>query len=311
MGLNPKISVIMPVYNTGEEYLRKAVESVLAQTYSDFEFIIVDDGSKNNAQEVINSYKDDRIKYVYQENSGQSKARNNALKLAVGEYVFFIDADDWIEINTFELILNKSETLDSEILFFGAYNVNEKTKEITNVFNVEYFPDEGISLKPDDSRILKDIFFKIYTCWGAIFKRSFLINNNIFFQEGLVFEDIEFIHNAIMKSSKIGFLKAYLYYYRVELANSTISNANEKHFDIIKIFDLLENLLIEYNFFDKLEFEFYNFKVGAFIQRYNNIRQDLKEKFADLAKESLKKAQIKKDEFEKLKLFNYFLYELL
>ena len=90
----PKISVIMPVYNTKEEYLREAIESFLNQTFTDFEFIIVNDGSTNNAEEVIRSYQDERIKYLKQENQGISKSRNNAYKYATGEYIAIFDSDD-------------------------------------------------------------------------------------------------------------------------------------------------------------------------------------------------------------------------
>jgi len=89
-----KISVIMPVFNTKEEFLREAIESILNQTYSNFEFIIINDGSTNNAEEVICSYKDDRIVYIRQENQGISKSRNIGLKKATGEYIAVFDSDD-------------------------------------------------------------------------------------------------------------------------------------------------------------------------------------------------------------------------
>ena len=94
MNKSPKISVIMPVYNTKEEYLREAIESILNQTFTDYEFIIINDGSTNNAEEVILSYKDERIKYLKQENQGISKSRNNAYKYATGEYIAIFDSDD-------------------------------------------------------------------------------------------------------------------------------------------------------------------------------------------------------------------------
>jgi glycosyltransferase involved in cell wall biosynthesis len=90
----PKISVLMPVYNTKEEYLRQAIESILCQTYSDFEFIIINDGSTNNAKDVILSYKDDRIRYFEQENKGIGATRNRSLKEAKGELCALMDSDD-------------------------------------------------------------------------------------------------------------------------------------------------------------------------------------------------------------------------
>ena len=89
-----KISVVMPVYNTNEEYLRESIESILNQTFTDFEFIIINDGSTNNAEEVILSYKDERIKYIKQENQGVPKSLNNGFDIANSEYIARMDADD-------------------------------------------------------------------------------------------------------------------------------------------------------------------------------------------------------------------------
>lgn len=97
-----KISVVMPVYNTKEEYLREAIESILNQTYNDFEFIIINDGSTNNAEDVILSYKDKRIKYLKQKNSGVAKALNYGFDLAKGEYIARMDSDDISLPNRFE-----------------------------------------------------------------------------------------------------------------------------------------------------------------------------------------------------------------
>ena len=94
MTKNPKVSVLMPVYNTKEEWLKEAIESILNQTFTDFEFIIINDGSSNNAKDVILSYKDKRIKYYEQENCGLIKTLNRGLKLCKGEYIARMDSDD-------------------------------------------------------------------------------------------------------------------------------------------------------------------------------------------------------------------------
>ena len=103
MGNNPKISVIMPVYNTKEESLREAIESILNQTYTDFELILINDGStKQECEDVIKSYTDERIKYIKQENQGAAGSRNNGIKQAVGEYIAIMDSDDIAFPNRFE-----------------------------------------------------------------------------------------------------------------------------------------------------------------------------------------------------------------
>ena len=113
----PKISVIIPVYNV-ESYLSKCIDSILCQTYTDFELLLVDDGSSDASGKICDMYKenDNRIRVFHKKNEGVSKARNLALNNALGEFVIFVDSDDWIEPNTFELVLNQLENFD--ILFF-------------------------------------------------------------------------------------------------------------------------------------------------------------------------------------------------
>ena len=122
----PKISVIMPVYNTNETYLREAIESILNQTYSDFEFIIVDDGSKNNVEEVVKSYDDSRIRfYKNEKNLGINKTNNIALKLVTGEYIARMDSDDIAHLERFakqvEFLDNNPEVgvLGASFMKFG------------------------------------------------------------------------------------------------------------------------------------------------------------------------------------------------
>ena len=113
----PKISVIIPVYNV-ELYLPKCIDSILCQTYTDFELLLIDDGSSDASGKICDMYKenDNRIRVCHKKNEGVSKARNLALNNALGEFVIFVDSDDWIEPNTFELVLNQLENFD--IFFF-------------------------------------------------------------------------------------------------------------------------------------------------------------------------------------------------
>ena len=128
----PKISVIIPVYNV-ESYLSKCIDSILCQTYTDFELLLVDDGSSDASGKICDMYKenDNRIRVFHKKNEGVSKARNLALNNALGEFVIFVDSDDWIEPNTFELVLNQLENFD--ILFFDIiwhYEDNSITKKM-------------------------------------------------------------------------------------------------------------------------------------------------------------------------------------
>ena len=145
MTKTPKISVLMPVYNTQEDYLREAIESILSQSFADFEFIIINDGSTNNAEDVIMSYKDARIRYYKQENKGLSITRNRLLDLAQGEYVALMDSDD---ISLPERLQKQNEVLDSQpqIGVVSAW--------------LEYFQNrQGLNCRMENPRLL-DLYFK-------------------------------------------------------------------------------------------------------------------------------------------------------
>lgn len=301
MSQNPIISVIMPVHNTDENYLRKAIESVLEQTLEDFEFIVINDGSTNEAEDIILSYDDRRIKYMVQIQGGQSKARNNGLRRALGKYIFYVDADDWIEHDALEKVYKKAETLNLDILLFGTYahqletnTVNEWSGELT------IFPDENTVFSAQHEEIQHCLFFMNQACWGKLFRKDFIIENKLFFTEGLIFEDLDILFKYMLNAKRIGALRNNLYHYNLNVQNSTTANGNEKHFDLFKIFELVENTLIEHNLFENLKFKFYDLKLLLYSYRYQRIRPDLKEKFKETMIADLKNTKIKKSELDKL-----------
>ena len=131
-----KISVIIPVYNTEKEYLEKCLDSVRNQTLREIEMILIDDGSTNQAGEICDEYadKDDRIKVIHQKNQGVAVARNSGLAVAEGEWITFVDADDWCEPTMCEEILDKAVENDAEILIFTNYSVQGKGEIKKNQF---------------------------------------------------------------------------------------------------------------------------------------------------------------------------------
>ena len=119
----PLISIIVPVYNV-ESYLKRCIESILNQTFRDFELILVNDGSTDNSEIICKEYalKDERIKYFYQRNKGVSEARNKGIDNSSGEYIQFIDSDDYVDENFLEIVVNRFKRDNSDIVFIGFYN---------------------------------------------------------------------------------------------------------------------------------------------------------------------------------------------
>ena len=217
----PALSIIVPVYNV-KDYLEKCVQSILAQSFEDFELILVDDGSTDGSGQICDSFSDERIHVFHQENGGQSSARNNGLRRIKGQFVMFCDSDDWYEDrNTFkhniQILENHPEV---DVLQFPTYSM-------TNGVKKPHFVSDA------DRVITGDEIFKewyrgkdtiSYECWNKIYRRDAI--EGLFFQEGKVAEDIIFHQNLLprVKCVYISCKGQYIYYTRQE---STTHNSKK------------------------------------------------------------------------------------
>ncbi|WP_313581101.1 glycosyltransferase [Chishuiella sp.] len=203
----PKISVIIPVYNT-EKYLSKCLESVINQTLKDIEIIVINDGSTDSSQNIIDLYtsKDDRIISIIKKNGGLSDARNMGIDNSNGNYLAFIDSDDYIDEYMLENMYNLSQKHQSEIVLCDLVKVNEKGEE---------FRDLPQSPQLADKIILKDDFtiFGEMSCFACnkIFKKSLF--NKHRFKKGIHFEDIELIPKLVLDSTVISKINQPFYKY--------------------------------------------------------------------------------------------------
>lgn len=216
-----KISIIIPVYNV-EKYLSKCLDSVINQTYKDIEIICINDGSTDNSFGILEDYaqKDIRIKIINKKNEGVSIARNIGINQSNGEYIIFLDSDDWIESNTCELSIDCIKKHDADICCFG---INEIVKDNINIREWESPALKKEILQLEDKKILM-----VNAC-GKLFKRSFLLNNNISFPEMIkTGEDAIFNLTCLCNNAKYITLNERLYNYlcdRNDSATNNIKNA--------------------------------------------------------------------------------------
>lgn len=220
------ISIIMPIYNPTKEYLKKAIESVINQTFTDFELVIILDGSPEKIKQICKKYekKDNRIKIYMQKNKGEGGARNTGIKKAQGEWITFVDPDDWLEKDAIEKIgkyINKKDANKIDIMIFDTY-INYKNKENKNQFYIK----EGILKEKDLKEIqLQNIeqgMCKYYpkecnisVVWAKAYKRQFIIENNIKFVEKIKrYTDTIFNIEAFEKANNIAYYNEYIYHYR-------------------------------------------------------------------------------------------------
>ncbi len=242
--MNNKYSIIIPVYNT-EKYLNKCIDSVLNQTYSNIEIIIINDGSTDKSLELCNQYKDQRIKLFTHENRGVSYTRNIGIDNATGEYIIFVDSDDYIENNAIELINEKIQNSDLDLIQFAFSTFEAEEMPIAkNVFTEKVISD-SINEKIN-YMIEREV---INSIWNKCYNTNILNKNSIRFAEDIkIGEDLIFNLEYFSYISNFDILNVNLYNYRLNVANSLTKKYNEnKYVMLMKVNDILEKFANKYN----------------------------------------------------------------
>ncbi len=271
---SPKISVIIPVYNT-ESYLRECLDSALNQTLKEIEVICTNDGSTDNSLKILQEYakKDSRITVIDQENQGVSIARNNALKIAKGKYIHFLDSDDYLDLNAYEKLYQRAEELSLDMLSFKGQNFQNGTGEFlpSPYYSFTYLP-ENWDKEVFDYKDCKDFVHRMaVTTHLTFYRHDFITEHNITFPEHLCFEDNLFFTKAILNAKRCSILQEVLLYRRIHSASITQNwdvhlgdyiNISELVIDYVKSFD--KTLVPQYqtpyirnclNFYKKYSYE--------------------------------------------------------
>ncbi len=212
----PKVSVVIPVYNT-EKYLKQCVDSLINQTLKDIELIFVDDGSKDNSVNIINEYKekDSRIRLLTQKNLYAGTARNNGMKTAIGEYIIFLDSDDFFDLDMLESMYNKAVSDNADVCICSAKKFDDSTGEITylpSYLNTKLLPD-SLPFSADDVR--ERIFgFTSPAPWNKLYKTDFVKANAIQFQPIKKTNDLFFTFSNLALAERITYVNKPFVNYR-------------------------------------------------------------------------------------------------
>ena len=256
-----KISVILPVFN-GEEYIGNAIESVLNQSLKDFELIIVNDGSFDNTLNIIKSYNDSRIKLINQSNQGPGASRNNALKIASGEYIMYLDADDWYCKDAFKIAYNHIHKFKSDLAFFQMLNYKDGEVYENDWFNLSSFDESFENIVFSPSQTPCSIFDLSVGVCQKIYNHDFLKRINAEFPEGIYFEDMPFFFYVFLKASKISIIKENLYFRRKH-DESITHVVDEKFFDTVKAGQILMEEFIENDWYDIYVYDLLAYKING------------------------------------------------
>lgn len=231
--IKPKLSIIVPIYNV-EKYLDKCILSILNQDYKDFELILVNDGSPDRCEEICNKYllNDRRVRLINKANGGLSSARNAGLDIAKGEYIGFVDSDDWIEKEMYSTLMEIVEKNGSDIVqceYYSALYDTDTIKDNKNVIVRNFTNIEAINNMYGDLQVSTTV------SWNKIYKRSLF--DGIRFPIGKLHEDEFTTYKLLYRSNKISYINKELYYYR-QTPNSIMNLPfSEKRLDIIEAFE--------------------------------------------------------------------------
>ncbi len=288
----PKVSVILPVYNA-EKYITKCLDSLKNQTLKDIEIICVNDGSKDNSLSILNQYAalDKRFKIINQENFGQGTARNNGLKAAQGEYVSFVDPDDWAAPSMLEDLYSiaKKNNNDFVVTEFNTFN---EEMNLVKTGTIRGNTSSKIKLKNGSNFNWQDVQPSELTAfgpavWNKLYKKSFLDENNILFGTQKVGEDVQFNVMTIFNAKNIGYSEKPLYNYLLR-KNSAIhrESNNLEVFDIYKnVLKIVKNLGVQNKILPELD-EYID-EILKF--HYIRLNDNLKPKFKQLCQTKLQK----------------------
>ncbi|KKA44690.1 glycosyltransferase family 2 protein [Salinivibrio sp. KP-1] len=228
---NPKVSIIIPVYNV-EAFIAQCLESVLNQTYENLEIICINDGSTDSSKDICDSFaqRDNRVRVIDQKNKGLSGARNSGIKDAKGEFLFFLDSDDWLALSAINSLVKESKGYD--VISGGVLAYNESNGDFRRYKKRR---SSKIDLK-------KDFFQLEIVVWNKLYRKE--IFNGIRFKEGLIHEDEEFYWQVFSRSPKIKIIDEDVIFYRERSGSITkkSSYSDEYQYNYISIIDSIHPL---------------------------------------------------------------------
>lgn len=258
-----KVSVIIPVYNA-EKALKICIDSIINQSYKNFEVILVDDGSTDNSGNICDFYEksDNRIRTIHKKNGGVSSARNVAIKESNGKYISFVDSDDYVDENFLQQLIDGIDD-NVDMAVCGIENIIDYSKKVLD----NNYKKIKMSRTTAYDEMIKNTNFYGYA-WNKLYKKDIIINNNIFFdEEVLSCEDFEFVSNYLQYCNNISYLqtKLYFYYFDLERLRKTNRGYNKKQVSELKAYNHIFEIYKKFNCktLDLVVYNYINIKLNV------------------------------------------------
>ena len=280
-----KVSVIVPIYNA-YNYLRPALDSVLDQTLAEIEVICVDDGSIDRSLEILKEYqeRDERVRIVTENNAGPAHARNNGIRRARGEYIAFVDADDFLEPTFLEELygLAKKSELDIAISCYDKYNSNSAKFECSeNADNADIFTPGRVTSKNEyPDQILSST---VGSAWNKLFRRKFIEDKGLsFLTDVRIYEDVYFVVTAMSLAERVGKVHKVLLHHRVHSEQSLTKMFRKCYAQVPAVFLKIKEFLINHGMYAPLALSYINLSAGRCHKIFSLLSSDLQKDFWDL-----------------------------
>ena len=289
----PKVSIIVPIYNV-EKYLERCIESLIEQTLEDIQIILVNDGSTDNSGKIAKEYAikhQDKIIYLEKENGGLSDARNYGIPYATGEYIAFLDSDDYIDKEAYKEMYNKAKQENADYVECDfVWEYPNKLKE-----------DKQIEYKNKKEMLA----FVRVVAWNKLIKREIIEKNNLKFPKGLRYEDVEFTYKLIPHLTKVSYVdKCFIHYTQRENSIANVQNARTS-----EIFTILDNVISYYKennlykeYEDEIEYNYTRYLLCSSLKRICKIQD--KETRGRLINETWNNLNLRFPDWKKNKILN-------
>ena len=303
-----KISIIVPIYNV-EKYIKKCINSLLNQTYKDIEIILVEDGSPDNCRNICDEYgaKDKRINVIHQKNEGVSAARNNGTNIATGEYIMYVDGDDYIEKTACEELVKIINKYKADIICFNCNKIDLNGKKIIGKVYANSYTDTGnVDVLTYEQAMIDNLYRnKIrYEPWNKIYKKELV--NKVKFPLGMLAEDFATFYKFLQKSNKIVHYDRCLYNYVIREGSTMNKKDIKLYVDTYstdkKMYLILNEICKEKEDINELEKRYFN----SLAKTYTKLYREKDRNYARLKKEienNINKIDIKKLDFKEKILY--------
>ncbi len=279
-----KVSIVVPVYNV-ERWLARCLDSCLSQTFGDVEVICVNDGSTDGSLRILEQYQklDSRIRIVNKENGGLSSARNAGVAAAEGEYVLFVDSDDYISSNAVERLYDNATRNNSDLVIFDYVIWNSD-------MNVAVFPVSSKIGKRYENTVFNAETFELdnyrymaVMTWCKFYRREFI--KDIRFWEDMVYEDVPYWAEVFTKAKRITYLPEAYYFYFSTRPGSIMAQKDERNFDVLKAFERFETSFKQAGLWEMYGKDVQLISITNYLNKINIVKPELKERMYNTFKE--------------------------